>query len=633
MTILSDPPNALYAYVGAFVDELRRHHLAHAVVCPGSRSTPLAFALAAEPRIKLWMHLDERSAGYFALGLAKRTGGVVALVVTSGTAAANLFPAIVEANLTHVPLLILTADRPPELRENGAPQTIDQIRLYGSHVRWSVDLPLPAASDSALRHIRTMAGRAIATTQGGNPGPVHLNFPFREPLVPAPAPLPPANARDPVAWSGRPADAPYVSVQSAVRSALTTDLVEELADTLLKNPRGLILVGPHNNPDLARDLLPLAHALEYPLLADPLSQFRGIQAAPDHPDDLMLTHYDAFLRSIAGEPGVTEGPYAQFADAPPAIVLRFGAMPTAKPLLQYLQRHPDHRQLVFVEDSDWPEPTSLASTILRGEAAAIVRALNASPAIRDRAATVRRAGRTISPWLAHWQSAERAASQAIQQTVEGFDALFEGRVFLELGDLLPADATLVVGNSMPIRDCDTFFAPRQPLRVYGNRGANGIDGITSTALGISAGGSSPTVLVIGDLSLYHDLNGLLAAKLYPLHLTIVLIDNDGGGIFSFLSQAEYPEQFEQLFGTPTGLDCAPAVAMYGGTLTDVADWGAFRRAVQAGIAAGGLRVVRLRTDRATNVTMHRAIWAAVSQALTHADPPPAMDDDLTAEDR
>ncbi len=633
MTILSDPPNPLYAYVGAFVDELRRHHVAHAVVCPGSRSTPLAFALAAEPRIKLWMHLDERSAGYFALGLAKRTGAVVVLVVTSGTAAANLFPAIVEANLTQVPLLVLTADRPHELRENGAPQTIDQIRLYGTHVRWSVDLPLPEATDSALRNIRTMAGRAIATTQGSNPGPVHLNFPFREPLVPAPAPLPPAAERDPIAWSGRPADAPYVTVQSAVRTALTADLVEQLAGEFLRNPRGVILVGPQNNPDLARDLLPLAHALEYPLLADPLSQLRGID------DDLIITHYDAFLRSVAGGSGATggsganPGPAAQFAAEPPALVLRFGAMPTAKPLLQYLQRHPDHRQLVFVEGSDWPEPTSLASTLIRGETSATLRALNAEPAIRDRAAMVRRAGRSTGPWLARWQSAERAAIQAIEQTVGGFDALFEGRVFLELSDLLPADTTLVVGNSMPIRDCDTFFAPRRPVRVFGNRGANGIDGINSTALGLSAGGSSSTVLVIGDLSFYHDLNGLLAAKLYPLNLTIVLIDNDGGGIFSFLSQAEYPEQFEQLFGTPTGLDCAPAVAMYGGTLTDVADWGAFRRAVQAGITHGGLRVVRLRTDRATNVTMHRAIWAAVSQALPGANPASATDRVMTAEDR
>ncbi|MBO0781872.1 MAG: 2-succinyl-5-enolpyruvyl-6-hydroxy-3-cyclohexene-1-carboxylic-acid synthase, partial [Ktedonobacteraceae bacterium] len=273
--MLSYARNPLYAYVGAFVDELQRAGVRNAVVCPGSRSTPLALCLAEQSAIRVWMHVDERSAAFFALGMAKRLRKPVALLCSSGTAAANFLPAVVEANLARIPLLVLTADRPHELRDCGAPQAIDQNRLYGTHVKWFVDVALPEASNGALRYIRTLACRAATLTLAAPAGPVHLNFPFREPLTPDPQadqPLPLLEQRDAIAWNGRPANAPYIAVDDAPRGRTSSAALARLADQLREAPRGLIVAGPGCEPELARPLTRLAQLLGYPILADPLSQ-------------------------------------------------------------------------------------------------------------------------------------------------------------------------------------------------------------------------------------------------------------------------------------------------------------------------------------------------------------------------
>jgi 2-succinyl-5-enolpyruvyl-6-hydroxy-3-cyclohexene-1-carboxylate synthase len=583
----------LYVYSGAFVDELRRAGLRHVVICPGSRSTPLALAFAAletqgGPRV--WMHVDERSAAYFGLGLAKRLREPVALVCTSGTAAANFYPAVVEAHLSRVPMLVLTADRPHELRDNGAPQAIDQTRLYGAFAKWFVDAALPEATNEALRSIRTLACRAWAIARGVPEGPVHLNFPFREPLIPAPADLPPEATRDPIAWRGRPHRVPYVQVVPTTAGSPQTADVARAAALLAGSNRAIIVAGPGCPPGLSEPLTRLAERLHVPLLADPLSGVRASQGT--------INAYDAFLRSESFS-----------CEATPDLVLRFGAMPTSKPLLQFLQRHPHCPQIVVDDAGMWAEPTQLASDLLRVDApqfaTALLAALPSDYTTRD----VR--------WLNRWRTADESTQQAIDATMHEFAAPFEGRVFRELAAILPDGAALVVGNSMPVRDCDTFFWPTagRHIEILGNRGANGIDGVISTALGIAAAQpDTPTVLVIGDLSFFHDLNGLLAAKLHELNLTVVLINNDGGGIFSFLPQATYPDHFERLFGTPTGLDFAPVVRMYGGSFASFAAWDDFRAALRHSIGGTGLRVVELRTERASNVAMHRQVWHAVDDA-------------------
>src|SRR5579883_889143 len=617
---LPELQNPTYVYVGAFIDELRRCGLRHVVICPGSRSTPLALAFASARAVRIWMHVDERSAAFFALGMARRLNQPVTLLCTSGTAAANFLPALVEARLTHVPLLVLTADRPPELRDCGAPQAIDQNRLYGTHVKWYAETALPEASNESLRYIRTIACRAFAQARTAPAGPVHLNMPFREPLTPAPLPnhpLPPESERDPVAWHGRPGERPYTEVLAdRPPESLPTNAISRLAEEIRGNARGLMIVGPQTDPDLTAALLLLAQKTGYPILADPLSQMRGQHKE----NDLVISSYDAFLRN--------EQFCARYA---PQLVLRFGAMPTSKPVLLYLKRHAALCKQVIVDPFyGWEEPMQLAEQVFYTGIGSFCRELiDALPdqPVDEKGRPLREgAGRQHerADWTEAWCMADRVTRATLSSALLDMPTLFEGRVFPELAELLPAGALLYVGNSMPVRDMDTFFWPgTRGLRCLGNRGANGIDGVVSSALGASAPGNSeaPTVLVLGDLSFFHDLNGLLAARLHKLNLVIVLINNDGGGIFSFLPQAAYPEHFEQLFGTPTGLDFRPAVEMYGGRFTRIADWGTFRDAVRTGLAEGGLHVVEVPTARASNVSMHRHLWQIVDRALQKAGLP------------
>ena len=593
-----DSENPTYVYVSAFVDELQRAGVHNVIICPGSRSTPLAMAFAAQPGMGIWMQVDERSAAYFGLGMAKRLRQPVALLCTSGTAAANFMPAVVEAKLAHVPLLVLTADRPHELRDNGAPQSIDQNRLYGTYVKWFVEVALPEATNAALRYIRTIAVRAAASIQANPAGPVHLNFPFREPLTPEPIPgqsLPPATQRHLAAWQGRPDNAPFVEVREAPLDAPAAATMRYLMDMARGAQRGLIIVGPNDDLALVEPIVRLARRLGYPILADPLSQLR----CGDHDQVMVLSSYDAFLRINSF-----------IESAQPELLLRFGAMPTSKPLLLYLKHHADRPLVIIDGHGGWEEPTQLASQLIHANPAALCQSLltlldQSEPSVSQ-------------AWQTTWQDADKVTRQTLRPAIQDFNELFEGRVFTELAGLLPDGTTLYAGNSMPVRDLDTFFwCSERRIRIMGNRGASGIDGVISSALGASAGAgpNEPTVLVLGDLSFFHDLNGLLAARLYQLNLTIVLVNNDGGGIFSFLPQAAYPEHFEQLFGTPTGLDFRLAVQMYGGQFQSVDSWERFRKAVSQGLNTGGLHVIEVPTERTSNVNMHRQLWEIIGKTL------------------
>jgi 2-succinyl-5-enolpyruvyl-6-hydroxy-3-cyclohexene-1-carboxylate synthase len=578
---MSQADYTLTDWVVAIIDGLVRGGAADIVVCPGSRSTPLALAAARHPGARVWMQYDERSAGFFALGLARARGAPVALICTSGTAAANFLPAIVEANLSRVPLLMLTADRPHELRDNGAPQTINQVGIYGSSTRWFSDLPEP--TEGLLPYLRSAVARALAAAAGPPGGPAHLNCPFREPLLPN-------RARIEAILAAPGPPPPRVTVP---RRAAGGQTIERLAAEMGAAERGLIVCGSHDDPALAHAAARLADALGWPLLADPLSQARR----GPHANELTIGAYDAFLRD--------ERFAARYV---PDLVLRLGAMPTAKPLLQYLTRHPTARQVVVDGGAGWREPTSLAAEHIFADEVYLC----------DRVAgQIRASDRPRGAWAEVWTSTERAAQQAIATQLRAREDISEPGVFAELARILPAGATLFVANSMPVRDLDTFLPPGEsPLRILGNRGANGIDGLVSTALGLAAGGLGPVVFVTGDLSLYHDSNGLLAAKLHGLDATIVLINNDGGGIFSFLPQASEADQFERLFGTPHGLDFAHLAQLYSAHHTHAKSWAAFRDAVGAGVSGRGLHIVEVRTNRARNVSDHRSIWPAVADALT-----------------
>jgi 2-succinyl-5-enolpyruvyl-6-hydroxy-3-cyclohexene-1-carboxylate synthase len=582
-----------HAFVGAFVDELARAGVRHVSAAPGSRSTPLALLLAEHPQIKVWMHLDERCAAFFALGMARALGQPVAMLCTSGTAAANFFPAVVEAQSAGVPLLVLTADRPPELREVGAAQTIDQNRLYGAHAKWFVEVALPEATPAMLRYARALAHRAVTTSAAQPAGPVHLNFPFREPLVPSPG-RPPASAgsADMLAWEGRAGEAPWVTVASP-DAAPTDTTVREIAALLRGARRPLLVCGPQADGRLGAPLGALAAALRAPLLADPLSQVRWGR----HDRSAVIEAYDASLRL----PHVA-------AAAQPDVVLRFGGTPTSRALLDYLERHGAAAHVV-VDAGRWPDPALSASRMVRGDAAAL--------AVRLLAALGTDAASADPAWNDRWREVDRRARSALEQHSAALEESFEGRALAEVAAVMPDGGTLFVSSSMPVRDLDTFARGHPAaVRILANRGANGIDGVVSTALGAAAATpGAPLVLVIGDIALYHDMNGLLAARRHGLDATVVLLNNDGGGIFSFLPQASHPRHFEELFGTPHGLDFAHAAAMYGAEYCRASSWESFRGAIVASLRTRGLQLVEMRTDRARNVELHRDARAAVARAL------------------
>ncbi|GEM_PF-23211 len=588
------PENATYACVGALLDELVRGGVAHVCLCPGSRSTPLALCAARQPGLRVWSLIDERSAGFFALGMAKASGRPAALVTTSGTAAANLLPAVIEAHYSRVPLVVLTADRPRELRDVAAPQTIDQVRLYGGYVKWFVDVAPPEATDAMLRYFRTLASRAAGTAWERPAGPVHLNVPLREPLVPTvTAEIPPKDDRAILAWDGRSDDHPYARISQARRSP-APDLVGRLAESLAQTPHGVIVAGPQLDRELPAALAGLAAATGYPILADPLSQLR----CGPHDRRLVIDAYDALLRIDELARGLA-----------PEVVLRFGGMPASKALARYMALHEAARQIVVDGEDGWTDPTHLASDIVHADARSLCEAVAAR--------VIARADFPVDPgWAARWTRLALVAREALSHGVAEVGDAFEGKVFAELCALLPDGATLYVGNSMPVRDLDTFFpgTPRS-IRILGNRGASGIDGLVSSALGAAAVADGPVVLVLGDLSFYHDLNGLLAAKLHRLPATIVLLNNDGGGIFSFLPQAAYPEYFETLFGTPTGLDFHLAARLYGHAFARADTWPAFRDEVRHALHSPGVSIVEMRTRRDGNVALHKAMGRVVEAAL------------------
>jgi 2-succinyl-5-enolpyruvyl-6-hydroxy-3-cyclohexene-1-carboxylate synthase len=564
--------NDQHLLLRAFADELARCGIAGACTSPGSRSSPLVLALVREQRISTWSHVDERCAGFFALGLAKATGRPAVLACTSGTAAAELAPAVHEAREARVPLIVLTADRPPELREVGAGQTIDQFKLYGAATKWFFEVGSHEATPERVRWMRTLACRACWTALGGRPGVVHLNFPLREPLAPGgPAPEPPP---------GRPGGAPWLARRS-VDPLPTPHALEELRNQVEDRARGVIVCGRwEREPSLGPAAAGLAETAGYPLLADPLSGARlpGVAVA----------HYDALLR------------HERFAAAQrPELVIRVGDLPTSKPLRQWLAGLGEALQVALDPEEALQDPDGVVGLTLAADPATTLAELTEQVTRAPDAA-----------WVAGWRAADVAAAAAIGEVLA--EELSEPRVAAELGRTLPREATLVAASSMPVRDVETFFPARADgPRVLSNRGANGIDGTVSTAFGVAAATGGPVVLLIGDVALAHDVGGLLASSRLGLRISIVLLNNDGGGIFHFLPIAGEADAFEEHVATPTGLDFAGLAAAYGCAHELVED----PRRLVAGLDAGGTTILEVRTDREANVTLHRRVWEAVAEAL------------------
>lgn len=599
-------PNCNTSYATLLVDELARAGLHAVCLAPGSRNTPLTLAFAAHPALRVSSHLDERSAAFFALGIALATDAPVALVCTSGSAGANFFPAVVEAHQAGVPLLVLTADRPHELRHSGANQTIDQTRLYGAFALWSVDAPLPEAAPSAqvVRSLRTLAVRALATAGGLRRGVVHINLPFRPPLEPTP--VAGDLATPPPAAASRPANRPYTHmIASPPRAAAET--LDMLATLINTHPHGLIVCGPRSPTGAFGPLVAqLAERVGYPALVDGVSGLRaGVSA--DAAPGAILGGYTTFLD------GADSGTDAVDRFGAPDVVLRFGAVPTSKVLNAYLDRAAPPLVIHICASGVWADESHRLSHAIQADEAALIRDL--LPALTPRQGSQ-------SAWMRRFRAAEVATWEVLAAELEQ-GAFFDGAAVAATLDLLPAGALLFVGNSLAVRHVDQFSRPTaRPSRVYANRGASGIDGNLSTALGLGyACPAIPLVAIVGDITFYHDMNGLLAVRRCGVPITIVLLHNDGGGIFRRLPISQFEPAATDYFVTPHGLDFAHAARLYGLDYIAASDRATFRRAFRAAVGQRSPTLIEVRSDAHVDYARWQAVGASVQARLQQAEPP------------
>jgi len=549
----------------AFVGQLERNGLTDACVSPGSRSTPIALALARNDRIRVHVHLDERASAFFALGLAKASDRPVVVACTSGTAAANLFPAVVEASMARVPLIVLTADRPPELRGVGANQTIDQLELFGRYVRWFTDAPLPSEGPDATRTWVVLGHETYRWACW--PGPVHVNLPYREPLVPAGDPVRLGSVA--TAFGGTsPGEGPIAR----------EDDVEGFVQAVAGVERGLIYLGSLRTP--SPFILDLAARLGWPVIAEPTSGLRvpgTLRAAQ------FLLSNEKFLGSHR-----------------PEVVVQFGAAPTSRAALGLVGTV---SQLLIVDPDD-----QIADPHRRAERRLVVHAGQLAYGAIDRIPEGAR-----SAWVETWLEADERVRDAVDATIDAWDEPYEGRIARDVAASVPDGSSLVVGSSMPVRDLDAYMLPREGLRVLANRGASGIDGFVSTALGVAASGAQTTGLC-GDLTLLHDIGSLVWSASRDHDCVFVVPNNDGGVIFSFLPQRELPE-LEELFTTPNGRDLGAVCHAAGAGHARIERAADLVPAVDRAHEARGVHVVEVPIDRARNVELHAEVHAAVATAL------------------
>ena len=560
--------NSLTEYVSAFTHSLVHLDVTDVVISPGSRSTPLAYACMKQEGLTVYRQIDERSAAYFALGMAKASGRAVMLLCTSGTAAANYFPAIVEAYYARVPLLVVTADRPHELREVGAPQAINQLNLFGSHVKWAADLPMPEA-DNQLDFLTRHLHRSVASAKSEPKGPVHLNVPFREPL----------RIDFEQSYESR-GEMTHFTGEFTLNEATKSFLLEKL-----ETERGLFVVGEMTSP-MPAEFWTFIQQQQWPVLADPLSNLRSnVTRENQH---LIIDSYDALLKN------------EDFKNAmKPDVVIRVGPQPVSKPLTLYLSSIKPDTYIIFDESPMMRDAQSIVTHHIQ----AAVNGLWQLPI----------GAKSANAYTQKWRQATELYWRVVEQHCA--EELDEGVLAKAFFDELDS-CQLVVGSSMPIRDVDTFFQTNErDVLIYSNRGANGIDGVVSTAFGVEAAAKRTTYLFIGDLSFLHDMNGLIASKMQDTDLTIVIMNNDGGGIFSYLPQSEEEQHFEALFGTPTGLKFEDAAHMYD------AEYAAAETKEQLVSALRNekqkpVKIIEVFTDRQQNVLIHRKLWQRFNEELT-----------------
>ena len=559
-------------YVYMIANTLIQSGVEDVVISPGSRSTPLAYAFASlQDEINVYRHIDERAAGFFALGIAKAKGKPVVLVCTSGTAAANYYPAIVEANYSRVPLIVLTADRPHELREVGAPQTINQVRIFGEQVKWSAEFPIPDDAKETLPYIERHTARAAAISIAAPMGPVHLNIPFREPLL--------------IDFNKKHRRGTYIQSYMGTL-APSNDAITQFESLISKTQKGIVVLGELSAIANINALWAFIETLKWPVLVESLSNFRA--NVPEACMPYIITTYDATLKNEA---------FKQVAK--PETVIRFGAQPVSKFLMQFIAASAPSAYIVVDEDPMFRDSISVATHYIHADIGHWLTNINAS-------------SRYDQAYLELWQQAEECTSSIISQYARWSQD--EGMYVQALLEQLPNGSDLFVSNSMPIRDIDTFLLKTEKdIRIIANRGANGIDGVISTALGYSvANPTRHTYLLIGDLAFLHDSNAFIATRYQNIELSVIVLNNDGGGIFSYLPQSNVKEHYEELFGTPTALTFEKLAEMYALNYTAIYDSKSFTSALNC---KAPLQLLEVFTTREQNTANHRKLWRMISEEL------------------
>jgi len=567
------PTNENVLWSEAFVEELVKNGVTEVCVSPGSRSTPLTYSFSQHPEVRVYSHLDERSSAFFALGRGKATGRPTPVVCTSGTAAANFHPAVVEADESGTPLLLLTADRPPELRESAANQTVDQEKLYGSAVRWYKDVAEPEDDERKLMSLRVTANRAVSEATTPRRGPVHLNFPFRKPLEPDEVRNDEPHGSYTRKYARKRGDS-YVETTRG-RRTLEDEALESVVGRIETAESGLIVAGPSDNVD-PDAVGALAEATGFVVAADPVSGLRF--GSTD-----ILGGYDAYIDLFD----------------PPELVLRLGGAPTSKRLKSYL-RDSGADQIIVDTAGEYTDARFASGNLV----------------VADSNSFCRTVAEAVERLAGEWEERIAAAESAYWEAFAPRHGYFEGGILHEVGRLAPDPSTLFVSNSMPVRDLDRFGEPRDAeVSVFGNRGASGVDGVTSTALGVGSAVDEPLILVTGDLAYYHDMNGLLAVERCGVDTTIVLVNNDGGGIFHMLPIEEHDPPFTQQFKTPHGLDFEPTGDLYGLGFDRVDGLDDFRDAFESAVSSDGSHVVEATTDAEESHARREEITAEVRDEL------------------
>ncbi len=560
-------------YVYKIVASIIQNGVEDVVISPGSRSTPLAYAFSSIEDVKVYRQVDERSAAFFALGIAKAKQKPVALLCTSGTAAANYYPAIVEAKYSRVPLIVITADRPHELREVGAPQAINQIRLYGEQVKWSAEFPIPDGAEQTLPFIERHVARAINIANTSPLGPVHLNVPFREPLL--------------IDFKKQ---LPTVHFKGSFLSEIVpTDEGKNLLSEIINNTKkGFIIVGELALGTDLRYMWEFVRKVKWPVLVESLSNMRT--NIPEDCKEYLVATYDALLKDEQLRENLS-----------PETVIRFGAQPVSKFLTILLNQSQPKNYVVVDEDPMFRDSTSVSTHFIHASVGSWMSEISVQSNLDN-------------SYLSSWQESEVIAVKYIRDYVKKESD--EGAMVRLLLEHLPNGSDLFVSSSMPIRDIDTFLLPTErDIQIFANRGANGIDGVMSTAIGFSQGRIDRNMyLLIGDLAFLHDVNALIATRYQSCKITVVVLNNDGGGIFSYLPQSTVKEYYEDLFGTPTALQFEQVANMYDMNYEQIKELDEMETVFNKQ-STNPLRLIEVFTDRQENVIAHRRLWQQIHSEL------------------